>query len=145
MLNILFLNFYEAYIQFLYLFRIVRTRPMHLTTYRVNILGYFTPTLKNHLGKLPSSASIFDTQQLLQFSSESSSKTKIVVLEVVLTKTGQHSSITISGTSSSWYWHPGASDWLLHYYLHFNTCLLFHLLTILSSRAFQCWRVMQAA
>ena len=38
-----------TYILVSYLFRIVRTRPMHLTTFRVNICGYFIPTLINRV------------------------------------------------------------------------------------------------
>ena len=38
-----------TYILVSYLFRIVRTRPMHLTTFRVNIWGYFIPTLINRV------------------------------------------------------------------------------------------------
>ena len=44
-----YLQYYETYILVSYLFRIVRTRPMHLTTFRVKIRGNFIPTLKNRV------------------------------------------------------------------------------------------------
>ena len=42
-------KFHETYIQLSYLFIIVRTRPMHLTIFRVNIWGYLIPTLINRV------------------------------------------------------------------------------------------------
>ena len=47
--SISYLQYHEIYILVSYLFKIVRTRPMHLTTFRVNIWGYFIPTLINRV------------------------------------------------------------------------------------------------
>ena len=42
-------KYHEIFIQLSYLFKIVRTRPMHLTTFRVNIWGHFITTLINRV------------------------------------------------------------------------------------------------
>ena len=51
-----YLQYHKTYILVSYLSRIVRTRPMHLTAFRVNIWGYFVPTLINRVKYIISNA-----------------------------------------------------------------------------------------
>ena len=51
--SISYLQYHEIYILVSYLFKIVRTRPMHLTIFRVHIWGHFKSNIKSKKNPFP--------------------------------------------------------------------------------------------